>query len=238
MKHIAFASGGKDSTAMIDLMFKSNIKIDEIVFVANEKEFPQEKKFRDFLINSWSYKARCVVLKAKTTWNEWFYGDITRGPKKGLMRGFPPTLYPCYWSRESKVKIIERYIKKQKEDVIQYIGYTKDEKSNVRQDIKWKYHSNEIKGKRFPLIDWAMSEQDCYSYCYENGILNPLYNYFDRLGCYLCPKQSEKSLRILKENFPEQWEELISYCKDTCAPKFVLPGQFNLQFNLKYLYNL
>lgn len=237
MKHIAFASGGKDSTAMIELMFRSNIRIDEIVFVANEKEFPQEKKFRDFLIDSWSYKARCVVLKAKTTWNEWFYGDITRGPKKGLMRGFPPTLYPCYWTRESKVKIIERYIKKQKEDVIQFIGYTADEKSKVRQDIHYKYYGG-IKGKKFPLIDWVMTEKDCRDYCYENGTLNPLYNHFDRLGCYLCPKQNRKSLKTLKENFPEQWEELISYCKDTCAPKFVSPGQFNINFSLEDLYNL
>lgn len=238
MQYIAFCSGGKDSTAMIEIMFRCGMHIDEIVFVANEKEFPQEKKFRTFLINRWSYKSRCTVLKIKDTWNNWFYGNITRGPKKGLMRGFPPTLFPCYWTRESKVKAIEKYLKYQKEPVIQYIGYTKDEKSNIRQNIKWEYFSNNIKNKRFPLIDWCMTEKDCYDFCYENGVLNPLYNYFDRLGCYLCPKQSEKSLRTLKEYFPDQWNELVGYCKDTCAPKFVSPGQFNIKFNLKDLYYL
>ncbi|GAB6150723.1 phosphoadenosine phosphosulfate reductase domain-containing protein [Clostridium novyi] len=242
MKRIAFASGGKDSTAMIDIMLDCCIKVDEIVFIANEKEFPQEKEFRNFLINRWNHKAKCTVIQRKIKWDDWFYGRITRGSRKGLKRGFPTTLYPCWWTREAKVNAIEKYIKYQKvkynEDVIQYIGYTKDEKSNTRQDMKWNYYSNKVKQKRFPLIDWGMSESDCYKYCYEEGILNPLYNYFKRLGCYLCPKQSEESLRTLKKYFPEQWNELIKYLEDTCKSEFVDPGQFNIKFNLEDLYYL
>lgn len=238
MKHVAFCSGGKDSTAMIDIMFDVGLHIDEIVFVANEKEFPQEKEFRYFLANRWSHRAKCTIIQIKDKWDNWFYGEITRGPQKGLKRGFPTTLFPCYWTRESKVKAIEKYLSRETEPVMQYIGYTKDEKSNVRQDIKWRYRSNKIENKKFPLIDWSMTEQDCYDYCYEKGILNPLYNYFDRLGCYLCPKQSKKSLETLKYNFPEQWDELVKYCEDTYSNSFVSPGQFNIQFDLEGLYKL
>ena len=40
MKHIAFFSGGKDSTAMLLLILENNLPLDEIIFNDTTVEFP------------------------------------------------------------------------------------------------------------------------------------------------------------------------------------------------------
>ena len=236
IRYISFCSGGKDSVAMTELLIIKKMRLDEIVFVEVEKEFPQEKQHRDLLIKRWrALGYNCVVIKSEDTFDWWFYGSLTRGKKKGMLRGFPLTVYSCYWTREAKVKVIEKYLKTMKEPSISYVGYTINEKSNKRKAIKERYLAGEKSDKIYPLIDWSMTEEDCRRFCQENDILNPLYNYFNRLGCYLCPKQNKASLISLKENFPDQWKELIEYCKSTESENFVSPGQFNVQFSMEDL---
>ena len=59
------------------------------------------------------------------------------------------------------------------------------------------------------MVEWGWSEADCLKYCYEKGYdWEGLYEIYDRASCWCCPLQSLKSLRSLRINFPELWEEL------------------------------
>lgn len=230
--NIAFASGGKDSTAMIDILINNHPNVlDRVIFVAVEKEFPQECEFRLKLIERWNPYVHCEIIQTKTKFDDWFFGKTIRGNNKGKRRGFPPTLFPCYWTREAKIKPINNYLKGIS-NPIEFIGYTCDEKSKVRQNIKSKYLNGEIINKKYPLIDWNMTEDDCRDYCKKNGILNPLYKYFNRLGCFLCPKQSKKNIEILREYFPEQYDELRWYCSQI-NDEFIDSENFNINISLK-----
>jgi hypothetical protein len=55
------------------------------------------------------------------------------------------------------------------------------------------------------------------AYCKERGFLNPLYERygFKRLGCWCCPKQPIKDLKIIKEYYPDLWLRLLKYEQDS-----------------------
>ena len=229
MKHYASCSGGKDSVAMIEMMIAYKMPLDEIVFAVVDKEFKTETMFRKVLIKRWSEMGfKCVELQTKETWDKWFFGKMNRGKNKGKRRGYPLTAYPCWWSREAKFNILDRYMK----DGIRYIGIAKDEPK--------RYHPEKYdQGYRYPLVtDFNMTEKDCYNLCESFGILNPLYLFFDRLGCYLCPKQSKKSLETLCVEFPNEWQELKKYVRSTNNEEFVSPNSFNHKLGIEELEEL
>ena len=59
-----------------------------------------------------------------TKFEQWFYGMVARGDSIARQRGFPLRLFPCWWTRESKVKPLQK-IHQNKDDV--YIGIAHDE---------------------------------------------------------------------------------------------------------------
>lgn len=128
---------------------------------------------------------------------QWFYGIVTRGKTAGKQRGFPLRLFPCWWTRESKVKPLAEL--KDKGDLT-YIGIASDELHRMSStDDKLIY----------PLIDWKWTEKDCIDYLNKKDMFNPLYVNFNRLGCWHCPKQGTKSLYVLWKNYPKLWQQFI-----------------------------
>lgn len=225
---MASCSCGKDSVAMIELIIDHGLQLDEIVFAEVEKSFPQELEFMKFLIKRWEDMGyKCTVLKTEDTWDNWFFGEVTRGSAKSKKRGFPLTAFPCWWSREAKFKILDEHMK----DGIRYIGIAADEPK--------RYHPEKRKeGYRYPLVDFQYTEIMCRKLCEERGVLNPLYKYFKRLGCYLCPKQRRDSLKNLFLFFPDQWEELKYYAKMTVNKEFASPETFSKEVDYRRLLEL
>lgn len=198
MKHIVSFSGGKDSTAMLIMMIEKGMQIDEIVFADTKLEFPEMYEYIDKVED---YIGRPITrLKTHKNFDDWFYGKVTRGKNKGIQRGFPLVAYPCYWNRESKLNVLNKKCKGN----YRYIGIACDEPKRVRKH----------EGYIYPLVDWGVTESDCIEYLKERDMLNPLYERFDRLGCWLCPKQSISSLESLYFYYPELWEKLKQYEKD------------------------
>ena len=60
-----------------------------------------------------------------------------------------------------------------------------------------------------------MTEKDCLQYIKEKGLYNPLYDKFRRLGCWFCVKQGLDSLRVIRQDYPELWEKLLEWQKDS-----------------------
>ena len=103
-----------------------------------------------------------------------------------------------------KTQMIEQYLRKYKgEEIIHYIGIALDEPKR-------------IKDKKYPLVDFKVTEKECLEYCYSKGFnWNGLYEKFDRLSCWCCPFKSLKELRILRKEYPDLWEQLKEMDKHT-----------------------
>jgi len=200
-KHIVSFSGGKDSTAMLLRMIELKMPIDEIVFADTGLEFPEiyeHIKNIEKIINR-----KITIIKTDQTWDKWFYGIPKRGKagERGLIRGFPLTLFPCWWSRESKFKVLDKYCKGH----IRYIGIAIDEPRRLKKKENYVY----------PLADWKWAEKDCIEYLRSKGILKEIHEKFKRTGCWCCPKQNLESLKILMKDYPKLWEKLKQMEKDS-----------------------
>lgn len=204
-KHIASFSGGKDSTAMLIRMLEIGMHIDDIVFADTGLEFPEMYAYIDMIER---YIGRDIIRLENGDWDKWFFGSITRGNNRGMMRGFPLTAYPCWHSREAKVNPLNKYCAGH----IRYIGYAIDENSHKRQaTIKAYLNGNGKDRYQYPLIDWKWTEDECLEYLRSKGIYNSLYDRFSRLGCWCCPKQGKDALLNIYTYYPNLWENLLWY---------------------------
>lgn len=202
MKYIATLSGGKDSVTMCDLLLKNGYPVDYIVFYDTLQEFPLMYEYIEKLKVYFKdrYNKEIIIAKPKSTFEDWCYGKINKKNAlyDGYIRGIPMVWSePCYWRRESKVKpfddlINQLNIKEHKT----YIGFTIDEKNRIMKDDKFIY----------PLIDhFNMSENDCKKYLVDQEMENPLYRFFNRTGCGICPAQSKKAWFEVWKNFKDTW---------------------------------
>lgn len=217
MKHIVAFSGGKDSSAMLIRMKELKMPIDRIVFANTTLEFPELYTYIDKMEKYIGQKI--IRVKPKSTFNDWFYGEFTKGKHKGRIRGFPYVIGHSWCCREFKVKPMNEW--KPSKDNILYLGIAKGEEKRMRKN------SSNVK---YPLIEWGWSEEKCKEYLRSKKMLNPLYKHFNRLGCWLCPKQSKKSLRMLYFHYPKFWKHLKKLEQDS-------PQGFHPDYTLTELEN-
>lgn len=206
MQHIVSCSLGKDSVAMLIRMLDEGMQIDRIIFadLGEDAEFEETYAFIEKVEKTLGIHIERIKSE-KWTWDRWFYGTATKGKAKGQIHGFPPVVtFGCSYKRELKMKPLAVA---QGEGNIIYLGIAADEEHRA----KAKQYINAKNQYRFPLIEWGMTEDDCVELCRSRGLLHPLYQYFSRLGCWQCPKQSLKSLRMLYKHFLQKWEKLIEY---------------------------
>lgn len=195
MKTVVSYSGGKDSTAMLLRLLELDEQVDDIVFADTGFEFPELYDYLDRIEKHIGRKVTRIKYTEKE-FKEWMYGKVTRGKHKGLVRGFPLTGFPCWLTREAKIRPLTKL---QKDFDIVCVGIASDEAHRCSKE----------QGKiRYPLVEWGWSEQDCVNYLNEKKLLNPLYKNFNRLGCWFCPKQNDNSLYTLWKMYPKLWREL------------------------------
>ena len=72
------------------------------------------------------------VLRSDKTYLDLFAGTVTRGPKKGLRRGFPLCGH-CYVQRDCKLRPIRLYNRTLTPDTVQYVGIASDEPVRLRR---------------------------------------------------------------------------------------------------------
>ena len=199
MKHIVSFSGGKDSTAMLLRMLEENMTVDEILFCDTGKDFPDMsehiKKVNTYIKEH--YNKTITKLQSEKSFDYYmFEHEKTRGKNKGK-KGYGWATMRCRWCTTLlKNNVINKYLNDYEDDYVEYIGIAYDEPKR-------------IKDKKYPLIDWKMTEKDCLEYCYSKGFnWNGLYEHFDRLSCWCCPLKNQKELKILYTYYPELWQEL------------------------------
>ena len=85
--YIATISGGKDSVTMCDLLLKNGYPVDYIIFIDTLQEHNEMYKYIN-KVNVYfklRYGKKITVLKPKTTFEDWCFGEVTRGDKKGVI---------------------------------------------------------------------------------------------------------------------------------------------------------
>ena len=111
----------------------------------------------------------------------------------------------CRWATKHKTVSINKFKKRQRDAVIDYVGIACDELHRAEK--------NADPNKRFPLIEWGMSEADCLSYCYDAGFRwvegdIELYDILDRVSCWCCKNKNLKELRNIYQYLPDYWQRL------------------------------
>lgn len=213
-KHIVSFSGGKDSTAMLLRMIDEGWKIDEIVMIrimATKElsgEFPEMEKHvqkvNDYCKEKIGLGITFVEHPLGLSFEDYFYKIKQKGKNKGQIYGFPFTI-GAWCNSRLKMIPIDNYFNKQGEH-IRYVGLAHDEPNRLAR-----LEENEIA----PLDIWKMTEDDCLEYIKEKGFYNELYDKFKRLGCWFCPKQNLKSLKVVYDDYPDLWEQMLKWDLDS-----------------------
>lgn len=207
-KYIASWSGGKDSTFMVDELLRRGYPLDEIVFCDTGMEFPEMYAYIEKCKLYWERKHPGVKItllnygdKSKEIYENWSGQPFKKGRYRGQVRGFPFHMGMSWCTRELKINPVDKHIKENYSgiDLYKYIGIAVDEPKRVPAD--WGNHI-------YPMVDWGITEAQAEQILKDRGLHNPLYNHFDRTGCWHCPKQSLKSLNTLRNEYPELWHEL------------------------------
>ena len=205
MKYIASWSGGYDSSCMVVLILEKGLPLDYIIFNDTLAEFEEMyeyiEKFRSYIKRR--FNKDITIIDPETTFENWAFTEVTRGERKGLIRGLPLTTVPCYWKRESKVYPFDRWLKsKGIKEFKHYIGYTFTELQRANVDA-----DNQI----YPLIDYKITEDDVKVFLKERAIDNPLYKHFNRTGCYFCPKQRIDDFYLVYKHHPDKFQKILDY---------------------------
>lgn len=102
---------------------------------------------------------------------------------------------------------------------MEYLGIAADEPKRFGQLNEW---------KRAPLVEFGIEEGLCGLFCQYEGVLSPTYETSCRDGCWMCHNQGVNSLRKLRTNYPELWELLLKWDKD--SPVTFHPGRWRKMY--------
>ena len=94
-----------------------------------------------------------------------------------------------------------------RKNIVQYLGIAADEPERIRRHT--------VPGKILPLVDIGWDEAYCRKWCEENDLLSPIYTTSTRGGCWFCHNQGVDQLRLLRNNYPELWQLLLKWDKDS-----------------------
>jgi 3'-phosphoadenosine 5'-phosphosulfate sulfotransferase (PAPS reductase)/FAD synthetase len=201
-KIIVSFSGGKDSTYMLLEMIRRGEHIDEVVFFDTGWEFPQMLHHVEKIkVLVESHNITFTTLHPRKPFDYFMFDKPHRNDSK---RGWSWCGYGGgRWGTREKVLSIGQYFNG-KGDYIQCVGIAADEVDRLE-----KVHNV---NKRFPLVEWGISEADCLSGCYQLGYdWEGLYEDLDRVSCKFCAFKNLRELRNIYFKMPDVWKELREY---------------------------
>ncbi len=206
---------------MIDVIMEKGYQLDKVVHAQImatpdiSADLPPMEEFKakadEILLQRYGIKVE--HFRAKKSYEEQFYtvkGERALPKNRGKIYGFP-ALYGSWCVGMLKQSALSAA---QKGFSTSYIGYAIDEKNQKRQEKIIAYKENGKHQKIYPLVDYGITEQECYDWCKENHLLSPIYENGTRGGCWFCHKQPLAQLRSLRKNYPELWQKLIDWDKD------------------------
>ena len=191
--HVVSFSGGKDSTAMLHLLLEQGVPVSRVLYFETEWDFPQMRAHLDMV----TAKTGLRITRIR---NYRYFEELL------ALWGWPKS--SGGWCTACKRDNCVKYIRGIKGEKTEYIGYSADEQKRAdgegMKKRRWPV--------RFPLIDAGMGEADSLAYCKRLGYhWDGLYEVFDRVSCFCCPKGGKAKRRLIRDNFPileQEWQRL------------------------------
>ena len=224
MEYIASLSYGKDSLYMLEIIHKNNLPLDRIIHASImatptiSADLPEMVDFKikaDEIILK-KYGIKVEHISSSVSYEENFYRKKTHkntNPKNiGKIYGFP-YLNKHWCNPILKMQVLNKFNKR---GIHQYVGYAIDEKDKKRQDLISNYIAGDSKfNGTYPLVDFKITEKECFDWCDENELLSPIYKNTLRGGCWFCHFKPLQQLYDLKTNFPEYWKLMLKWDLDS-----------------------
>lgn len=181
---------------MFLMMLERGMRVDEAVWFDTGWEFPAMSAHIDRVEAETGVAV--TRLRPSLPFEYWMFDHVrTKGEHVGEA-GYGWARMGSRWCTKLKTAAIDRHVKAMagRRMVVQYVGIAADE-------------SHRAKGKRYPLVQWGVTEAEALAYCRARGYdWGGLYDRFDRVSCWCCPLQRLSDLRELRRGFPELWERL------------------------------
>lgn len=233
MEHILSLSYGKDSLACLGAIEALGLPLDRIIHAeiwatkTIPADFPPMMEFKakaDNIIKK-RYDIEVEHVTAGVTYEDVFYRKVQNSKSKnyGKIYGFP-MITGAWCNSRLKVKALDKIDKK----VVKYIGIACDEQKRLAR------LDGVTKIAPLALIGW--SESDCWNWCIKNDLLSPIYTNASRGGCWFCHNQSVKQLRLLRRDYPDYWQLLLKWDRDSpisFKPGFRTVADYDRRFQLE-----
>lgn len=222
MQYIASCSFGKDSLAAIIECERRGLHIDKALYVRimfddeTSAELPEHEEFihnKAIPLLKSLYGIETEVLQADYSYCDCFYRKYKHSKKYalGTIWGFPCLVTP-WCNTYLKVNLLEKWQKTAGEHK-QIVGIAADETKRIGHKTN--------QSKFLPLVEWGITEKQCFDICRYEGLLSPAYSKGrQRLGCWFCHNQRISELRRLRNEYPELWAKMLVLDK-------VSPVKFN-----------
>ena len=228
--HILSLSYGKDSLACLGAIEELGWPLDRIVHAeiwatdTIPADLPPMVEFKakaDKIIKErWGIEVEHI--RAKYSYEEYFYQKCVKGKFAGAIHGFPMTQKQRAWcNKRLKIEALQKYQKVG----IWYLGIAADEPNRF---------GNLCETRRSPLIEAGWTEQDCWEWNEKHDLLSPIYTTATRGGCWFCHNQGVNQLRILRKNYPDLWALLLKWDLDSPV-KFHSDGRTVHDFDKRFV---
>ena len=231
---VCSCSFGKDSLAMLLRLLESGMPVDIILFNETGLDFPEMEEHISKVEEYIKRYTDIGITRLKPEHPfEYYFFDVHINHRKHTKfnerlgtdshNGFSWPGPKMRWCTDRlktrpRTKFLRDYRKEY--NIIEYVGIAADEEYRLRRKI------NDRENKRYPLVDWGMTEADCLKYCYDRGFdWGGLYEKFSRVSCWCCPLQSLPELRVLYHEFPDLWQKLKEMDSQTY-------GQFRIDYSV------
>ena len=222
-KYVASCSFGKDSLAMLIKIKELGLPLDEVIYVDIRfdddisGETPEMAGFIEKAEKILKEKFDITVTHLRgVTFKKQFYTVKQRGNHIGDCYGFPYTV-GAWCNDRLKMRPIKEYLRKQTDDIIQYVGIAYDEPKRYER----LNHETHIA----PLYDLKITEAEAMEICKKYDLVSPIYKTSFRGGCWFCPKQRLSQLKWLYTEHRDLWNILREMEKDsfnTFKPNYTL----------------
>lgn len=202
-------SGGKDSMGTGIWMVKHHIPIDVLLFSDTRKEFPKMYVYLNTVVSEF-FNRPIEIIGADMEFEDIFYQKRIKGKHIGEIHGWPMTR-GCWWNDYGKIQPINKYKRKlaHTTEVHEYIGISAEEYDRYADLIK------PFSNRHAPLYENGITGEMAKQEQNEMGLLNPLYDDFYRLGCYLCPQQRINELQKVRKHYPKYWAHMLELDNDS-----------------------
>ena len=211
MRQIAMLSYGKDSLAQLEVMHQNGLTFTDIVTAdiwATQDipaYLPELVDFRARIDREIleRYGVPVTHVRAEKTFVDYFYRELTARSKYTGTWGWPP-VFGHWCMKYLKLYPIRDFFAGL--TYVEWIGIAADETAR---------HGQLNKRKRSALVEYGITEDMAMKICEELNWVSPTYMHSGRDGCWFCPCQGIDQLRRLYNEFPEYWQMMMGWDKDT-----------------------